>query len=220
MQNEKVINVAYWIIRKTVGTLIKIIWVKKVTGIENIPKKGAVILAFNHQSYFDFLCFVAVSPRNVYFLSAEKFFSHRFWKHVMKYTGQIKVERDSHDKNQTHKVVHDHLETGKVIGIFPEGTRSPHESEMLKAFVGVAKYCIGKKCPVVPIGIKGTYEVMAKHHKKPSFKKIVEFNIGKPIHFPHLHDKVDITQKDYATVTHHIMTQVAELSGRKYSHDI
>lgn len=213
------IDTVYWFIRKTVGTAISAIWIKKVFGKQNIPKKGSAILAFNHQSYFDFLCFASISPRNIYFLSAEKFFAHPIWKHVMKYTGQIKVDRISGNKNDTHQSVYDHLTRGNLIGIFPEGTRSPHEKDMLRAFVGIAKYSISQKTPIIPVGIRGTYNVLSKSQKRLKFKKVVEFHIGEPMHFPDYHDKAEINQKDYAEITHKVMLKIAELSGKSYSHN-
>jgi 1-acyl-sn-glycerol-3-phosphate acyltransferase len=207
----------YWLIRKTVGPIIRALWVKKVTGLNHIPKKGAAILAFNHQSYFDFLCFVAIAPRNVHFLSAEKFFTHPVWKHVMKYTRQIKVERSSDDKQFTHQTVLTELSAGKLIGIFPEGTRSPHENTMLKAFVGIAMYSLNMKLPIIPVGIKGTFDVMAKHHKKPHFKKVVSLHIGEPMHFPEYHGISD--RPVYEKVTHKVMLKISELSGKEYPHE-
>ena len=207
----------YWLIRSFVGPFVRLIWVKKVEGIENIPMKGPVIVAFNHQSYFDFICFIAVSPRNIHYLSAEKFFSHPLWNIVMKITGQIRVDRASRDKHELHESVHAHLDAGKMIGIFPEGTRSPHREEMLKAFSGVVKYAIHKEACVIPVGIKGTYEVMSRHDTFPSFKKVVEMKIGKPILFEKYHNCV-VDEQILNNLTHGIMTEISKLSDKRYDH--
>jgi len=151
------VNYTYWILKSLLGPIVRRLFVKEVNGIENVPQKGAVIVAFNHQSYLDFLCFTAVCPRSIHYLSAEKFFSHFFWKYLMKFSGQIKVHRTEHDKHHLHTTVYDHLKKGKVIGIFPEGTRAPDPIEMLQAFTGVAKYAISGKVPVIPVGIKGAH---------------------------------------------------------------
>jgi 1-acyl-sn-glycerol-3-phosphate acyltransferase len=201
----------------TLGTLIRLVWVKKVEGFENIPKIGAIIAAFNHQSFFDFLCFISVSPRKIHFLAAEKFFTNPFWYLLIKLTGQIKVDRKKHGKDDLHETVLKHLQNGKMIGIFPEGTRSPHEKEMLPAFTGVAKYAMHGEVPVLPVGIKGTYNVMAKHDKKPRFKKIVTIHIGKPMYFTEYHhSKLD--DKTFRILTDKIMIEIASLSDKNYSH--
>lgn len=211
------LQLSYSIIKATLGTIIRLIWVKEVEGIENIPKKGPVIVAFNHQSIFDFLCFISISPRHIHYLSAEKFFSHFLWAPLMKLTEQIKVEREKRDKRTLHATVFNHLDHNKMVGIFPEGTRSPFKEEMLFAFTGVAKYAIRGNVPVLPVGIKGTYEVMAKHEKKPKFKKIVSIHIGKPMHFEeYRHSKLN--KKAFRVLTDKIILEITKLCGKNYQH--
>ena len=210
---------SYFILRKLLKPIIKLVWIKNINGLENIPKKGGVILAMNHQSYFDFLCLAAISPRNIHFLAAEKFFNHWMWKHLMKMTRQVRVDRKVEDKSEVHKIIHDHLDNNRVVGIFPEGTRSPYENEMLKAFTGVAQYSLAKKVSIIPIGIRGTFKVMSKHDKKPNLVKEVEIYIGRPIHFTEYHNRNDLTHIDYRAVTHRVMQEISILSGKKYPHE-
>lgn len=208
---------AYFFIKLTLGTLVRTIWVKKVYGIENIPKTGSLIIVFNHQSFFDFLCFISISPRKIHFLTAEKFFSHILWSPLVRLTSQIKVERGKRDKRDLHALVYEHLEHDKVIGIFPEGTRSPDSDTMLYAFTGAAKFAIRKQVPVLPVGIKGTYDVMAKHDKKPKFKKIVTIHIGELMHFTkYSHTKLN--KKAFRILTDKIMIEISKLSGKNYPH--
>ncbi len=211
------LDLLYDVTKLILGTIVRTIWVKKTEGLDNIPKKGPAIMAFNHQSFFDFLCFVSVCPRHIHYLSAEKFFTHKLWSILMKVTGQIKVNRLDHDKSVLHNTIQSHLSHGKIIGIFPEGTRSPYEKDMLIAFTGVAKYAIRGKVPVIPVGIKGTYDVMAKHDKKPKFKKIVTFHIGKPIHFTE-HYHLNLEESDYRMLTEKIIMEISKLSDRNYPH--
>ncbi len=211
------VRYTYAVLKTIFGPIVRLIWIKGVHGIGNIPKIGSAIIAFNHQSYLDFLCFIAVCPRPVHFLSAEKFFSHFFWKHLMKFTGQIKVYRKEHSKHELHTTIHDHLKNNKIIGIFPEGTRAPDSLEMLHAFTGVAKYAIDGQVPVIPIGIKGAHETLSRHDKFPKFKKIISFHIGDPIHFTEHHGKT-LTERDYRNATDKVMLEISRLSGKKYSH--
>ncbi|MBU2545360.1 1-acyl-sn-glycerol-3-phosphate acyltransferase, partial [Patescibacteria group bacterium] len=131
------VKVGYSVLKGVLSPLIRKIWIDKIEGLENIPKDGPIIIASNHQSYFDFLCFIAASPRKVHYLAAEKFYKSRMWRPVMNLTGQIKVERVSHDKKGVHDKVYSALDQGRVIGIFPEGTRSAN-GEIQKPFTGVA----------------------------------------------------------------------------------
>lgn len=211
------VKIGYSILRKTVGPIIRMVWIDKVEGLENIPKNGPVIIASNHQSYFDFLCFIAASPRKVHYLAAEKFYKSRIWRPIMNITGQIKVERASHDKKGVHDKVYSALEQGRMIGIFPEGTRSS-DGEIQKPFTGVAKFALNAKVPVIPVGIIGTYDIMSRHDKRPKFRGAkAKIKIGKPIYFSE-YANIQPTDKDYKQVTDKIMSQVAELAEKKYIH--
>ena len=55
--------------------IVKFLWVRNIEGIHHIPKHGPAIIASNHESYFDFIIFYAISPRRVQYLAAEKFFT-------------------------------------------------------------------------------------------------------------------------------------------------
>ncbi|MEK7644852.1 MAG: lysophospholipid acyltransferase family protein [Patescibacteria group bacterium] len=215
--SDKIHDFLYWCIRKSVGFVVKAIWIKKVVGIDNIPKAGPVIVAFNHQSYFDFLCFVSVSNRNVHFLSAEKFFDHLFWSPIMKITRQIRVDRKVHDKRVLHNRIFEHLREAKMIGIFPEGTRSPDKENMLPAFTGVARYAVRGHVPVVPIGIRGAHEVMSRKDTFPKFCKTVEMHVGKPISFEN-YSHTKLGRRAFRVLTNQIMLEIAELSTKKYRH--
>ncbi|MCF7865092.1 MAG: 1-acyl-sn-glycerol-3-phosphate acyltransferase [Candidatus Pacebacteria bacterium] len=207
----------YFFLRKALKPIIKGIWVKKVTGLENIPKKGAALFALNHQSFFDFLTFSVVANRNVHFLAAEKFFKSFFWKPIMLLTGQIKVDRTVSDKSHVHATVAEHLRLGTLLAIFPEGTRSPHEFEMLKAYTGIARYALEHHVPIIPVGIVGAEKVQSKHSPKLLFKKVIEIHIGEPLHFNEHWDKH--TDKEICTiVTEKVIKKIEKLSGRKYPH--
>ena len=211
------IAVTYWSLRKIIGYPIRLFLIKKVINIQNIPVNGPAIIAFNHQSFFDFLCFAAVAPRNIHFLSAEKFFEHKLWRLLMIFTGQIKVKRGDHDKSGVHQSIARHVRKGTLIGIFPEGTRSPYNDEMLKAFTGIAQFSLKHHIPIIPVGLLGTHSVMSKKDSWPKIKKIVIINVGEPMYFPDYLDK----HTDHSICTHvteKVMFSISQLSGKKYKH--
>ena len=168
--------------------IVKLIWIKKVEGLENIPKNGSCIVAANHSSYFDFISLIAILPRRVYFLAGEVFLKKWWWYPLVKSTGQIMVDRKNSNKEDVYKKVFSILDNGKILGIFPEGTRSA-DGKIGKTFTGVAKIAIESKSPVVPIGIIGAYEIMNRRDKWPKFKKNIEIKMGKPIYFERYYEK-------------------------------
>ncbi|HBH71291.1 MAG: 1-acyl-sn-glycerol-3-phosphate acyltransferase [Parcubacteria group bacterium GW2011_GWC1_42_11] len=215
MHQSYFVDIVYFLIRFFVGPFVRLIWVKKVTGVRNIPLKGPVIVAFNHQSYFDFICFIAVSPRNIHYLSAEKFFKNPLWSFLLKITGQIPVIRKSRDKRELHDVVYQHLSQGKMIGIFPEGTRAHDNTTMLRAYPGVARYAIKKKVPIIPVGIIGAFEILSRHENFPKFKKIIDIKIGKPIYFSEYHF-IKLNKRAFGILADRVMREIADLSGKIY----
>jgi 1-acyl-sn-glycerol-3-phosphate acyltransferase len=58
----------YWLLKKIFGPFVRLIWIKRVEGLKNIPKTGSYIVAANHSSYFDFISLITVLPRRMYFL--------------------------------------------------------------------------------------------------------------------------------------------------------
>ncbi len=204
----------YSFLKKILSPIIRWFWIHSVEGLENIPEKGACIVASNHESYFDFICFVAASPRKVHYLAAEKFFTNMLWRPLMKITGQIHVDRISKNKNHVHNLVFSALKQERMIGIFPEGTRS-RDGKMLPAFTGVAQYALKTKVPVIPVGMSGTREIMAPYHKFPRFGKKAKIKIGKPMHFHEYYDK-EHDEKLFREITDQIMLKIAELAGKEY----
>lgn len=206
----------YSLIRKIIGPIVRLLWVGKIEGLHNIPKEGPIIVACNHESYFDFLCFSAISPRKIHYLAAEKFFTSRLWKPLMQITGQIRVDRGNPDKSKVFGQIFSALEQGRMIGIFPEGTRS-RDGKMLKAFTGVAQIALKAKVPILPVGVKGTYEIMSPHDKFPKFNKKAHLHIGEPMHFKEFYDLVH-TDKHFRIVTDKVMVTISNLCGKKYPH--
>ena len=205
----------YSILKYIIAPLIKLIWIKQVEGLEHIPKQGPVIIASNHESYFDFLCFWAISPRKIQYLAAEKFYDSKFWKPIMIATGQIKVDRTNKNKNNVHNQAHHILKNKGVLGIFPEGTRS-RTGEMGKAFTGVTKFSLEAKVPIIPVGMIGTYNILPPHKKIPKLKKC-KIKIEKPISHKEHYNK-EITEELLRNLTDNLMKIISSLINKEYKH--
>lgn len=169
----------YKILKILLSPIIKFLWIGKVTGKENIPKNGSFIIAANHNSYLDFFILPVIIPRRVYFLAGEVFFKKKLWIPLVKFTGQIKVDRNSKDKSEVYKEVDRLFARGGILGAFPEGTRS-RDGKLHKGYKGVAKFARKYDVPILPVGITGTFDAWPPHKKMPKFKKC-NVKIGKPI---------------------------------------
>lgn len=199
--------------------IVRLLWVHKVTGLTNIPRTGAAILAFNHQSYFDFIGFVAISPRPIHYLAAEKFYTKEtniIWGPIMRAMRQIRVDRKAQDKNAVYAGVYSVLSKGELVGIFPEGTRAPQDEHMLRAFPGVARFAATARVPIIPIGIRGAFTIMSRHDKRPRFKKILEFHAGEALN---PEESSVYTENQYQRIADMVMNRISDLSGKPYPYE-
>lgn len=213
---SKLTEHTYRITRFILTPFIRFVWIKSHQNTHHIKNhKHGGIIAANHQSFFDFLCLVSVTNKNIHFLSAERFFHHKIWRILMIITGQIKVDRKAHDKTDVHDSVKQHLDKKHLVGIFPEGTRSPSATDMLKAFTGVARYALQYNVPVIPVGIKGAHDIHHKESKKILFKKKVEIVVGEPLVFTYPEGE-HVNKDTLEKVTTKIMKEIARLSGKNY----
>lgn len=193
--------------------IIRFIWVGKVSGLDNIPLEGSAIIASNHESYFDFLCFLAISKRWVYYLTKKEHFENIIWGPFMRYTGQIEVDRESSDKTTVYDEAFQVLREGKLLGLFPEGTRSPN-GKLQKAYTGVAKIALLAKAPVIPVAMVGTFKILSKFQYVPRFSKC-RIKIGKSIPLEKYYGQ-EISDDLAQQITDKIMKTIGELKKERY----
>src|SRR5205823_10281831 len=108
------------------------------------------------------------------------------------------------------------LREGKLVGIFPEGTRSP-DGRLYRGKTGVARMALEAQVPVIPVALVGTYEAWPYDKKLPKPGR-VEIRFGKPLTFERSYD----TPADrfvLRSVTDEIMYEIMMLSGQEYVDD-
>ena len=160
--------------------------IKEVKGLENLPKEN-FILAANHQSHLDQLMtgYVCV-PRRFHMIGQTDEY-HGFIKILLYllyfFAGVIPVNRESEEsRKKTLREATKVLKRGDILVIYPEGTRTK-TGQIQKAFPGVAKLHLLTGVPILPVGIKGTFELMPPGKRFPKIKRVVKINIGKPLLF-------------------------------------
>lgn len=206
-------NLGHSLFRYMLAPIIRLIWIAEVNGLENVPKGGACLVALNHESYFDFICFTAVVERRIHYLAAEKFFSHPFWKWVVRGMGCIKVDRSSRFNISAMREINNVVTNERLVGIFPEGTRSP-DGRLMRGKPGVAYLAVTTGIPVIPVGLIGTYEIMSRDDRLPRLRKAV-INIGDPVMF-HKEADVRMAADHFQKITDEIMMRIAGLTGESY----
>ena len=206
----------YWLMKHIfLGPVLRLMHRPKVTGLENVPLEGGAILAANHQSFLDDLLLpLMVKRRKVVFMAKADYFDKWYLKWFFKGANVIPVRRESKSAAEAAlRTGVDALKEGKLIGIFPEGTRSP-DARLYRGKTGVARMALEARVPVIPVAILGTYEAMPYDKKMPKPGR-VEIRFGKPLHFERHHD----TPTDrfvLRSVTDEIMYEIMMLSGQEY----
>jgi 1-acyl-sn-glycerol-3-phosphate acyltransferase len=205
----------YTLIKLTIIPLIKL-WIKKVDGLENIPKKGAFILAANHASYMDHLILMSTLipylDRRIHHLAKKEHFDNIFKKAWHNYGGAIPIDREAGGK-EALKWAAKALKDGRIIAIHPEGTRSLN-GKLQRGKTGIARLILLSKVPVIPIGIIGTFKILPKGKYIPKMKRAV-INIGKPLKFDK-YSNHKMSKKLLRAITDNIMREIAKLSNQKY----
>jgi 1-acyl-sn-glycerol-3-phosphate acyltransferase len=144
----------YGLARVVLMPIAKIWYRLRVTGAEYVPAEGAAIIAPNHKSFYDSFFIGLATERHLHFMAKTELFEGRSAR-LLSGLGAFPVRRGTADPDalETARL---HLEAGRVLAMFPEGTRY-REPDALKApRRGVGRLAIEAGCPIVPCAISGT----------------------------------------------------------------
>jgi 1-acyl-sn-glycerol-3-phosphate acyltransferase len=149
----------------------------RVFGLENVPKKGGVLLAANHQSFFDPVLVAMVLSREMHFMARRTLFRNPAFRALIASYNAFAIERDTADVKGVNSAIA-RLEAGNILLVFPEGTRTEDGSIAPMKSVGV----IAERAavPLVPVLIQGAYEVWPKGKLIPR-PGVVSLVFGKPM---------------------------------------
>jgi 1-acyl-sn-glycerol-3-phosphate acyltransferase len=192
------------------------IFIKEVKGKENIPK-GSFILVSNHLSYLDIFCDCYILlPRRFSFIGqidGFKGFLKKFIRSAYAFFGVIPLDRnDPLSREEALKRAIEVLERGDILVVYPEGRRS-RTGELQEGKSGVAKIFLKTYAPILPAGIKGTFELMPPGKSFPLIKKIIKINIGKPVIFEEEFKRAQFLKEDsqaYQEILNEISQKVME----------
>jgi len=185
----------YYIIRAICWLILKIFWKIEVIGIENIPKEGGLILASNHVSYLDPIVLAITMERKICFITKKEAFNNIFGSVLLKNLNAFPVDRGKVDIRSLKKSL-SILHEKKVLGIFPEGTRSSN-GELQELKLGAIKIAMKAGVPILPVGIIGTNKIYPRGKKFPIlFKHRIIVKYGAPQYFNKLKSRDKIYQKE------------------------
>ncbi|GAA2065570.1 MULTISPECIES: lysophospholipid acyltransferase family protein [Leifsonia] len=210
----------YWLMKYVIaGPLLRGIFRPWVVGLENIPADGPVILASNHLSFIDSIFLPLEVDRHVSFLAKSDYFTRRGlkgWatKAFMNATGQLPIDRSGGKASEaslnTGLAV---LARGEILGIYPEGTRSP-DGKLYRGRTGVARMILEAGVPVVPVAMVDTARIMPIGRRLPKIGRI-GIIVGEPLDFSRF-DGMEGDRFILRSVTDEIMYELQRLGDQEY----
>ncbi|ETT25903.1 1-acyl-sn-glycerol-3-phosphate acyltransferase [Rhodococcus aetherivorans] len=210
----------YWLFKYVLlGPLLWLMGRPKIEGAEHIPADGPAILASNHKAVLDSFFLPLVVPRRITFLAKSEYFTGpglkgRFQRWFFSAVGQVPIDRTGADAAQDAlnagvRV----LSQGKLLGIYPEGTRSP-DGRLYKGKTGIARLALQTGVKVIPVAMIGTDEMNPIGSKMWKPAKVT-VRIGEPIDFSRF-EGMGGNRFVERTVTDEVMYALMRLSGQQY----
>lgn len=180
-------------------------------GADRMPDDDGVILASNHASWFDPVFLGAVLERPVRWMAKADLFRHPLSAYVFENAGQIKVDRISGGNQAAVDRCVELVEEGRVVGIFPEGTRSI-DGSLRRGRTGVARVAMRSEKPVLPVAMN-SYDVLPKRSTVPALDQPLVVQVGEPIRFEGMAEQV-LDRDARRKVTDEVMAEIARLLER------
>ena len=201
------------------GPLLTLLGRPKVTGLEHVPDHGPVLLASNHLAVVDSFYLPLVLRRRIFFLAKAEYFTGtgikgKLIKFFYSSTGQVPIDRTNADSaadalTAAAKI----LDQGKLLGMYPEGTRSP-DGKLYKGKTGLARIALETGIPVIPVAMINTDVVNPPGSKMWHFAR-VEVKFGKPMDFRRFEGLAGNRFIERAVIDE-VMYELMRLSGQEY----
>ena len=209
----------YWVFKwLLVAPALRLVCRPWIEGAEHIPARGPAILVANHLSAGDTFLLPALIRRRLTFPAKAELFTGqqlrgRFVRWFLTSVGQLPMDRSGGRASASSMDgVLAVLRKGQLLGIFPEGTRSP-DGRLYKGKTGVARLVLAAGVPVVPVAMVNTQLVRTRLGVPIMRRPGIRF--GRPLDFSRYaaarNDRIVLRW-----VTDEVMNAVMELSGQEY----
>jgi 1-acyl-sn-glycerol-3-phosphate acyltransferase len=210
----------YWLFKYIfMGPPLSLLGRPKVEGLEHVPSSGPAILASNHLAVADSFYLPLVVRRRITFLAKSEYFTGRGlkgWLTAWFYTvaGQVPIDRTDADAAQGALDTAERLlKQGKLLGMYPEGTRSP-DGRLYKGKTGLARLALQTGVPVIPVAMIGTDVVNPPGSKLWRFGRVT-VRFGEPMDFSRF-DGLAGNRFIERGVTDEVIYELMGLSGQEY----
>jgi 1-acyl-sn-glycerol-3-phosphate acyltransferase len=193
------------LIRLIVRIIVAILFDVHTVGRQNVPETGPLIIASNHLSWTDIPLIPAFLKRRVVYMAKEETFTSKVgW--LVRFMGAFPVKRGEADRQSLRTAV-EQLKAGRILSIFPEGTRSKKHT-LGQAHAGMGMIALRSGAPVLPVAIYGS----EKSFKE--FRPRITIIFGEPMALIPKGKK--ITREDIDQSTEQVMLRISSMLPREY----
>ncbi|MEO8528743.1 MAG: lysophospholipid acyltransferase family protein [Pseudolysinimonas sp.] len=210
----------YWLIKFVfLGPFVHTVYRPWIVGVENIPESGPVIFAVNHLSFVDSIFLPLLVDRHIVYLAKSEYFTGsgvKGWLSKMFFSGVGQVPIDRSGGKASEAALNAGLgvlTSGRQLGIYPEGTRSP-DGRLYRGRTGIARMLLESGVTVVPIAMIDTDKVLPTGSILPKLRK-VGVVIGEPMDFSRFAG-LEGDRFVLRSITDEIMHNLSKLSGQEY----
>ncbi|MFN2560154.1 MAG: lysophospholipid acyltransferase family protein [Jatrophihabitans sp.] len=211
----------YWLAKFVfLGPLLRMLWRPWVQGAENIPSDRPAIIASNHLSFCDSFFMPIVIRRKVTFLAKAEYFTTpgikgRLTRSFMTAVGMVPVDRGDSDAARAALTTGVRvLAEGTLLGIYPEGTRSP-DGRLYRGKTGVARLALESGALVIPCAMVNTEIIQPAGRLFPKLRPRPGVMFGKPLDFSR-YEGMSGDRFVERSMTDEIMYELMQLSGQEY----
>jgi cytidylate kinase len=182
----------------------------EVEGLDRIPRKGPLIVACNHISFWDPPLVGAHLPREMHFVAKAELFHNPLFGALIRSYNSIPIQRGPQARSGL-RGAEEVLSAGGAVLIFPEGTRNK-SGELLAPRAGVGRLAAATRTPVAPACITGSNQIRRSMRRQVRIRITFGSPMMPPVSGPTDRDEV----RAYARM---VMDQIAALRAEQETRD-
>ena len=204
----------YRVLRRALPPLLNRYVRLQLEGVENIPERAPAILACNHLSFIDSIILPINVPRPVYFLGKADYWDSWRTRWFFQGTGVVPVHRGGGEKGgDSLRTGVEILGSGDLLGIYPEGTRSP-DGRLYRGKTGPVRMALEADVPIIPCAVIGSDRAMPTGTYVPK-RHPVTLRYGRPLDLSRYREQ---RTDPFAlrSATDELMYEIMLLSGQEY----
>lgn len=191
------------------------LWDFHFAGLEHVPTDGPAIFCPNHTSVLDSFFLPLGLARRITYVGKAEYMDDWKTRKLFPALGMIPIDRSGGNASERAlDAATGLIEAGEYFGIYPEGTRS-RTGQLFRGHTGPARLALRTGAPLIPVGIRGSREVMPPEAKFPRLFRPVSIRFGRPIRVQRYEGRTD-DHLVLREITDELMYEIRSLSGQEY----